>query len=71
MIEKKVFHIICNIISCNENNINKNDIRYDSLQLISIVANIEEEFNIIFEPEEFTELKDIDSIVKIIEKKLK
>lgn len=43
---------------------------WDSMGHLSILSNVEEAFDISFEPEEMMELEDVNDIVKAIEEKL-
>lgn len=52
-------------VSCNQQNCEK----WDSLNQLNLVAELEEEFNIEFEPEEIAEMKSFNKIKEIIEKK--
>lgn len=43
---------------------------WDSMGHLSILTNVEEAFNISFDPEEMMELEDVNDIVCAVEKKL-
>ena len=43
---------------------------WDSMGHLSILTNVEEAFDISFEPEEMMELEDVNDIVKAVEEKL-
>ena len=43
---------------------------WDSMGHLSILSNVEEAFDISFEPEEMMELEDVNDIVKAVEEKL-
>ena len=43
---------------------------WDSMGHLSILTNVEEAFDICFEPEEMMELEDVNDIVKAVEEKL-
>jgi acyl carrier protein len=45
------------------------DARWDSLKHLGLVTAVEDEFDTTFEPEEIEEMKDIGTIVKMIEAK--
>jgi acyl carrier protein len=53
--------------SCNKQNCEK----WDSLHQLNLVAELEEEFNIEFEPEEIVEMKSFDKIKVLIDKKMR
>jgi acyl carrier protein len=46
-------------------------VEWDSLHHLNLVFELEIEFNISFEPDEMTLMKDIDTIVETIKTKLK
>lgn len=43
---------------------------WDSMGHLSILSNVEEAFNISFEPEEMMELEDVNDIVKAVNEKI-
>ena len=43
---------------------------WDSLRHLNLMLELEEEFNIEFEPEEIAEMKSFDKIYEIIERKI-
>ncbi|MBC8320434.1 MAG: acyl carrier protein [Bacteroidetes bacterium] len=45
-------------------------IEWDSLKHITIIADLESEFDVLFEPEEIVEMNSSEKIVEIIRKKL-
>lgn len=53
-------------VSCNQQSCEK----WDSLNQLNLVAELEEEFNIEFEPEEIAEMKSYNKIKELIEKKI-
>lgn len=50
---------------------NPKKLKWDSLQHISIISNLELEFDIVFEPEEISEMLNIERINEILLSKLK
>lgn len=48
----------------------KNSDKWDSLNHINLVVEIETEFDIMLEPEEISEMIDFKSVLKIVEHKL-
>ncbi len=75
-INNKVLKIIADVLNLEPEKIKKNNIlrneftEWDSLKHISIVAALENYFDIQFEPEEISEINDSEKIVKIIYEKL-
>jgi acyl carrier protein len=73
--ENKVKNLIAKIFNMDEsqliNESSPNTIEnWDSLKQMEIIVSIEEEFNIEFDDDEVLEIKDIDSILKIVERKI-
>lgn len=48
----------------------KNSDKWDSLNHINLVVEIETEFDIMLEPEDISEMIDFESVLRIIERKL-
>jgi acyl carrier protein len=48
----------------------KNCDKWDSLNHLNLVVELESTFNVEFEPEEIAEMKDVDSIEKIIKSRM-
>ncbi len=75
-INDKVLKIIADILNLKLEKIKKNNslknefTEWDSLKHISIVAALEDYFDIQFEPEEISEINNVEKIVKIIYEKL-
>lgn len=70
-IENKVLQILAKSLSLNQKKINKPELlKWDSLKHISLITALEVEFDILFEPEEISEMLNYENIVKIIEYKL-
>lgn len=71
IIENKVLQILDKNLSLNQKKLtNPESLKWDSLKHISIICDLEIEFDIIFEPEEISEMLNYFNIVKMIEKKL-
>lgn len=75
-INEKVKSIIVTVLNINDQSADnlflKKKIReWDSLKHIVLITNIEDEFDILFEPEEISEMLNYFNIVNMIEKKLK
>ena len=72
MVEKKVIEILAAYKDCPEEDINMEgsfkDLKFDSLDTVEIVMNIEEAFGIELKiTEEFTTIKDVvDAIKKLV-----
>jgi len=65
-----VFSKAFNIANVDETISQRNCEKWDSLNHINLVVEIENEFDISIEPEEFDEMKDFRSIEKIVLSKL-
>jgi len=48
----------------------KNSDKWDSLNHINLVVEIETEFDIMLEPEDISEMIDFESVLRIVERKL-
>lgn len=48
----------------------KNSDKWDSLNHINLVVEIETEFDIMLEPEDISEMNDFESVLRIVERKL-
>lgn len=75
-INEKVKSIIVTVLNINDQSADnlflKEKIReWDSLKHISLITALEVEFDILFEPEEISEMLNYFNIVNMIEKKLK
>jgi len=70
-IEEKVLKIFVQTLSLKRSIKNPDKIKWDSLKHINLITNLEVEFNIIFEPEEISEMVSYSKMCKIISKKLK
>lgn len=70
--EERIINIISEILKKPIEDLQKNQVGqkyWDSLQLVEIVLAIEEEFDILFYPEEIADMKDVQSIVSIVKRK--
>jgi len=76
-VDKKVITILAKNLGLNsdDNDITSssditNDFRIDSIQMIRIIVDIENEFNIAIDKEDFEQLNTLDSIISVILKHL-
>ena len=75
-IQEKVFEIIADTCGVDKSEVTGNSTigdfpAWDSMGHLSILSNIEEAFDISFEPEEMMEMEDANDIVKSVAGKLK
>ncbi len=71
-IKERVLLVISKTLKTDKSKIrNPNKLKWDSLQLISIVSNLELEFDVVFEPEEISEMANVDKINMLLLPKLK
>ena len=70
---KKIINIVSRVFETevNENTDQKNCAAWDSLRHLNLIIELEDEFNISFEPEEIAQLKSIALIEQLISQKLK
>tara|TARA_B100001059_G_C17708585_1_gene514173 strand:+ start:578 stop:802 length:225 start_codon:yes stop_codon:yes gene_type:complete len=71
--KKRIFKVLKSAL--NEKNVNEttsqiNTIQWDSLKHLSLIVELEMEFNIEFEPEEISEMTDYTKIEQFINAKL-
>lgn len=66
----RVFSQTLSIKNVSENISRTNSEKWDSLNHINLIVEIENEFDICIEPEEFDKMKDFQSIEKLILTKL-
>lgn len=74
-VQEKVFEIIAKVCETENSNVALESTigdfpGWDSMGHLTILQQVEEEFDINFEPEEMMELEDANDIVKAIESKL-
>lgn len=74
-VKEKVINIIADILEVQSNEISLESsvgdfTKWDSLGHLAILQNVQDEFEIEFEPEEIIELEDVADIIKIVEDKL-
>lgn len=72
---KKVIEIVASVCEVSVNNVTENSTigdfpAWDSMGHLSILSNVEEAFNISFEPEEMMDLEDVKDIVEAVKEKL-
>jgi len=75
-IKKKVFEIVASLCETEVSNITEESTigdfpQWDSMGHLTIISNVEEAFDINFEPEEMMDLEDVHDIIKAVEDKLK
>lgn len=70
---EKIINIVSRVfeVEVNENTDQKNCDAWDSLRHLNLIIELEDEFNISFEPEEIAQLKSIALIEELISQKLK
>lgn len=69
--KEKIIEIASRILGVQVNEISSQDNtpEWDSLHHLNLIIELEMEFNVCFEPEEIAEMKNIESIEKVIERK--
>lgn len=75
-VKEKVLEIIASVCEAEIANVNENSTigdfpQWDSMGHLTILSNIEEAFDINFEPEEMMDLEDVHDIIVAVEEKLK
>lgn len=65
---KDVFKRVLNITDVPDNLSQKNCENWDSLRHLNLIVELEDAFDVSFEPEDIAEMKDINSIINKIEK---
>ena len=70
--EKKIFKLISNILEIPENLLSEDTAigdfpKWDSINQLLIISELENEFNIKLDPEDIMEMEDISDIIDIIE----
>jgi acyl carrier protein len=74
-IKSKVFEIVAKVCETDVNNITENNTigdfpAWDSLGHLTIIAAVEESFDINFEPEEMMEIEDVKDMINAVNAKL-
>ncbi len=74
-VEQKVKEIVANVSGVEVNEVTLQSAigdfpQWDSMGQMAILQQVEETFNISFEPEEMMEIEDVSDIVKAVEAKL-
>lgn len=72
---EKVIEIVASTCDVDKSEVTENSTvgdfpAWDSVGHLSILANVEEAFDISFEPEEMMEMEDVNDIVEMVTKKL-
>ncbi len=72
---EKVIEIVAETCEVEKSKVNGNSAvgdfpAWDSMGHLSILSNVEESFDISFEPEEIMDLEDVNDIVKAVNEKL-
>lgn len=69
--KEKIIEIASRIFGVQVNEISSQDNtpEWDSLHHLNLIIELEMEFNVCFEPEKIAEMKNIESIEKVIERK--
>ena len=75
-VKEKVFEIVASVCEAEITNVNENSTigdfpQWDSMGHLTILSNVEEAFDINFEPEEMMDLEDVNDIIEAVEEKLK
>lgn len=73
--KEKVIEIVAGVCEVEASEINEQTAigdfpQWDSVGHLTIISNVEEAFDINFEPEEMMDLEDVSDIVAAVEKKL-
>ena len=71
--EEKVFKILKDVLEMDEVSMNTsqdNCENWNSLRHLNLVSELEDEFDVEFEPEEIAEMKSVDIILETIQTKL-
>ena len=71
--KEKVFKILKDVLEMDEVSMNTsqdNCENWNSLRHLNLVSELEDEFDVEFEPEEIAEMHSVNSIIEMIKKKL-
>jgi len=74
MMEEKIINILAEVLRIPSKKINDKisygkHQKWDSLAHITFITKLENEFDVIFEPEEINKMVDLDAIIKIVREK--
>ena len=74
-VKEKIYQIVADLCETEVANINDETTigdfpEWDSMGQLTIVSNIEEAFDITFDPDELMDLEDVNDFVKAVEDKL-
>lgn len=74
-VKNKVYEIVANVCETEVTNINDDTTigdfpGWDSMGHLTILSNVEEAFDINFEPEEMMDLEDVNDIIVAVEEKI-
>lgn len=64
---KDVFKRVLNITDVPDNLSQQNCENWDSLRHLNLIVELEDAFDVSFEPEDIAEMKDLDAVLKKIE----
>lgn len=75
-VKEKVFEIVASVCETDVTNVTEECTigdfpQWDSIGHLTILTNVEEAFDINFEPEEMMDLEDVHDIIEAVEEKLK
>ena len=75
-VKEKVFEIVASVCEAEITNVNEKSTigdfpQWDSMGHLTILSNVEEAFDINFEPEEMMDLEDVHDFIEAVEEKLK
>lgn len=73
MTKDRILDVFCRTFelpTVSESISQKNSDKWDSLNHINLVVEIETEFDIMLEPEDISEMIDFNSVLRIVERKL-
>lgn len=68
---KKIMMEVFNTSDISENTDQNNCENWDSLHHLNLIAELENEFDIEFEPEEIAEMKSFEAVKRMVTKKIK
>lgn len=74
-VKEKVIEIIANVLNVKSSEITLESTvgdfpTWDSLGQLNILQNVQDEFEVEFEPEEMMDIEDVNDIIKAVESKL-
>jgi len=71
--KEKVIEIMKNVLETEDLSLNtsqENCENWNSLRQLNLVSELEDEFDVEFEPEEIAEMKSVEMVLKILQSKL-